>query len=118
MTPTDTFFHTWLNQIGKNASIKEQIESLQSRLQRDEEDDEGNKEDKESLKASIAKLEAEYANIKDSADGNKKALIDAIEKSENKEIIINPREASEGGLTPHAYRVYLDDGDLKYLTLK
>ena len=118
MTPIDTFFHTWLNQIGKNSSIKEQIESLQSRLQKDEEDNEENKEDKESLKVSIAKLEGEYANIKDAADANKKALIDAIEKSDNKEIIINPRQTSEGGLSPHAYRVYLNNGDLKYLTLK
>lgn len=118
MTPTDTFFHTWLTQIGKNASIKEQIESLQSKLETNDDNNEENIEDKESLQAALTKLEAEYTNIKDAADANKKALIDAIQKSEDKEIIINPKEASEGGLTPHAYRVYLDDGELKYLTLK
>ena len=44
--------------------------------------------------------------------------MDEVEKTDNKELIINPRELSEGGLTPHAYRVFINNGDLEYLTLK
>ena len=116
MTPTDNFFYTWLEQLGKNASIKAQIETMNRKIESEEEGE--NAQHKKNLQDAVAKLQNEYKKIKEAADFNKKTLMDEVEKTDNKELIINPRELSEGGLTPHAYRVFINNGDLEYLTLK
>ncbi|MCU7694802.1 hypothetical protein ACFSPU_04370 [Haoranjiania flava] len=115
MNAAGTFFHTWLEQLGRMASINENIEQLYTKQSPDDAYDveQGNQEE---LEAEIRRLQSERKKIKDAADHNKKALIQMLEQAENQELIISPRQDT-GGLTPHAYRVYLEKGDLKYLTL-
>lgn len=118
MNAADTFFYTWLEQLGKIASINENIDEIESRPEPTDDDFDNEvkttPEDTERLKQG---LQAELKKIKEAADYNKRELTKLVEDSENKEIIINPKESSAGGLTPHAYRLYLDKGELEYLTL-
>lgn len=117
MNSAENIFHEWLAQLGKNASLQEQIETINSKIESYNENTD-NDEDLQSLQTAKAKLDKEYSELKTSAQNNKKNLLDLVNQSPDKELIIHPQESQEGGLTPHAYRIYLDKGELKYLTLK
>lgn len=119
MNGTDTFFYTWLQQLGELAKLNDQVQVLRTRLETQEdilEDDNENALSKTEIQEEVKEKLAEIDQIKKAAAENKKHLIHEVRAAKDQSIIINPKETS-GGRTPSSYHLFLKGDELQYVTM-